>query len=400
MADDDLDRLKRDRGIGEPDTPLPDPWFIRDLRSRSANQEGTARTRPESAFPTMAPLDVREREAERPNADTPLPADRPGKPWYMSPFFFGGLAVAVVMLIALFASPRVDGPTGGAIVPPVEPTRVQPRLANSSISAASLQCAQPRTMGRLRDLFVGQAARGGNPARLRQLAAGLSLSVTGTSVDAGENTVESQCRGWVTMQVPLARGESDAMATPLVTPISYSVRLSAEGQDSVFAVQGGTPLIEQLARSAASEPAEYAEAAPLPAPFDVPRYEPVAPQPVQPRVVSAPRREPPAPMPTPQPEAVPVARYASPSFDCDRVTSRVNQMICTNPDLAALGRRMSRRFDQVAANLDPVGRDELEASRARFLQRKQSCGDEACIERVYEDRIDEIASYDDQPGDR
>ena len=65
-------------------------------------------------------------------------------------------------------------------------------------------------------------------------------------------------------------------------------------------------------------------------------------------------------------------------------------MVCANPALAAHDRRMASVYYAEMAEADGQTRRELRRTRDRFLARRESCGSEACVASVYEDRIREI----------
>lgn len=90
------------------------------------------------------------------------------------------------------------------------------------------------------------------------------------------------------------------------------------------------------------------------------------------------------------------AAAARPSFNCRYARSRVEKMICSDPDLAARDRRMAGVYYRTSANSDAVVRRRLSASRLRFLAYRDHCGDAECVASAYEDRIDEINDLADQ----
>ena len=87
---------------------------------------------------------------------------------------------------------------------------------------------------------------------------------------------------------------------------------------------------------------------------------------------------------------------ARPSFNCRYARSRVEKMVCGDPDLAARDRRMAALYYRTNASSDPVVRRRLSASRLRFLAYRDRCPNEACVAAAYEDRIDEINDLADQ----
>jgi uncharacterized protein len=83
------------------------------------------------------------------------------------------------------------------------------------------------------------------------------------------------------------------------------------------------------------------------------------------------------------------ADYA-PSFDCTRVTSQVNRMICASPELAARDRQLAEHFNnmlgQAAFDAATLRREE-----ARWLHDvRDACEDAACIAQAYDARDAEL----------
>lgn len=88
----------------------------------------------------------------------------------------------------------------------------------------------------------------------------------------------------------------------------------------------------------------------------------------------------------------PLARAADgPSFDCSRVTSDVNRMVCASPELSALDRQLAARFR--ATQVQPgVDGDALQRDEARWLRDvRNNCTDAACLTRAYAARDAELA---------
>jgi len=93
----------------------------------------------------------------------------------------------------------------------------------------------------------------------------------------------------------------------------------------------------------------------------------------------------------------PAGMTARPSFECSRVTSRVLQLVCADPALAARDRQMSSSFYAALARGDHETRATLRASRDRFLVARGRCSTAACVAQAYDDRAAEIR---DIAGDR
>ena len=366
MTDQDQDS---EPGRGEPgndQTPLPEPWFIRDLReSRAASVKP-----PQAAEHVLGPA---ERLDEPPLVepaggiadDLPEAGDRP-RTWLYA--LAGGLAAVVALVIWLAVQPR----TGGADSVATTTSTVTPAATVAAAVPATAPtglCTDPATLDRLRSLVVSDAARGGgDPDALARASAGLSLSVAETPDASGEAGAVA-CRGWLSLAQP---GAASATA-----PISFRALPAGGGEARLSIVQGTAPIVAALVATGGAALAaddgdnETGDRDDTPGP---------------PITAAAPAAAPFAP-PAPQP------RYSNPSFDCRRVTSWANRAICANDSLAALDRSVNAAFNDAAQNADPDTRDDLEDGRHSFLARVQRCDDEDCLADVYNDRIDELRRY-------
>lgn len=82
-----------------------------------------------------------------------------------------------------------------------------------------------------------------------------------------------------------------------------------------------------------------------------------------------------------------------PSFDCNRVTSQVNRMICASPDLSARDRQLAEHF---RAMLGQPGTDgaALQRGEARWLRDvRDACQDAACVAQAYDARDAELLRH-------
>ena len=77
---------------------------------------------------------------------------------------------------------------------------------------------------------------------------------------------------------------------------------------------------------------------------------------------------------------------AGPSFDCAKVHSQVNRMICASPELSALDRKLAADFDNTKHQGGIDGR-QLQQDEDRWLATvRNRCDDEACLRRAYRQR--------------
>jgi len=78
-----------------------------------------------------------------------------------------------------------------------------------------------------------------------------------------------------------------------------------------------------------------------------------------------------------------LAHAAGPSFDCTRVTSRVNRMICASPELSALDRQLAEHY-RVLLGQSGSEAPALQREEAQWLHEvRDPCPDVACIAQAY-----------------
>lgn len=78
-----------------------------------------------------------------------------------------------------------------------------------------------------------------------------------------------------------------------------------------------------------------------------------------------------------------LAHAAGPSFDCARVTSRVNRMICASPELSALDRQLADHYRVLLAQSGSEAA-ALQREEVQWLhQVRDPCPDTACIAQAY-----------------
>lgn len=379
----DDDPRRGDGVIGNAQDPLPEPWFIRAARGSDTQVE-----RGPEPGPMILPSAAMQTDAAPAPVREPLPSlpSRP-TPWRTLAI---GAAILIAAIIAWLAvTPKQGGAPPVAELPNDGGTAAMP-------AAAPLDCASPAAIARLRDVLIGQARQGGaGGAALDGRAGGLSVSV-GAAPDLRSGDGRTlDCRG--TLSLPAVGGDAAVTA-----PVEYRIRPAAGGAVDVATVTGAAPIVAALAgptsvpvdATSADEEFGYATDEPL-RPGQPPALEPraIAIPPARvsrPAALPAPRTElPPPPEALPAPEA----EFSRPSFDCRRVSSRVLEAVCASPRLAALDVEMSELFFEVRDTADRETRADLEASRADFLARRQSCRSDACIARTYRERIAELEGY-------
>lgn len=196
------------------------------------------------------------------------------------------------------------------------------------------------------------------------------------------------CRG--TLVVDLPPGSIDAFSggRQLTAPIDYVVQRTRDGVTQVHALGGADPIVYRLAAiglAARDRPFDPALAAKTPAataqePRTGARHPRMA---TVGAGVPAPARAAP-PRPTRGRPSI------QPSFDCGSAQSRAEQMVCADAYLANLDRELVDEYSRAFRRSGPEGRARLERTRGRFLARLDRCERWACVEDVYQDRLEQI----------
>jgi uncharacterized protein YecT (DUF1311 family) len=84
--------------------------------------------------------------------------------------------------------------------------------------------------------------------------------------------------------------------------------------------------------------------------------------------------------------ALHAASAAAPSFDCAKVTSAVNKLVCASPELSALDAKLARDFDNTKFQ-GGIDARALRAEEDAWLKNvRNACTDAACLKSAYEAR--------------
>lgn len=82
----------------------------------------------------------------------------------------------------------------------------------------------------------------------------------------------------------------------------------------------------------------------------------------------------------PPPSDVP---QPTPSFDCDGALNRVEAMICGDPQLAQLDRRLARDYDRALGEASSAQRQRLTNLGRRYLADRNRCSTRDCVLQAY-----------------
>ena len=119
-----------------------------------------------------------------------------------------------------------------------------------------------------------------------------------------------------------------------------------------------------------------------------------APAPSAPRspVSESPARTPPAETlarASTRAEREPVARRATPSFDCGKAWSRVEKLICADDELSRLDRDLGRLHAHAKA-VAPDASAFRRQNDVEWKRRERNCADKACVVQWYEQRRQQL----------
>lgn len=93
----------------------------------------------------------------------------------------------------------------------------------------------------------------------------------------------------------------------------------------------------------------------------------------------------PAPASAPEPASRPVsAPAAKPSFACAGTLSRVEALVCTSPDLAALDRRLAREYGRAMDEATPDQRARIQRLARQYLADRNACPGADCVAEAYD----------------
>jgi len=89
-----------------------------------------------------------------------------------------------------------------------------------------------------------------------------------------------------------------------------------------------------------------------------------------------------------KPVQQPDSAQIRPSFDCARVTSKAEQMVCSSPELAVLDLSVANAYrDAMARSQTDYARRQLKDAQVFWLQEVgDKCQDAACVKAAYEVR--------------
>ena len=243
---------------------------------------------------------------------------------------------------------------------------------NALASAAGERAAAPDTRCTAqsaqqevkRQLFARAAEiRGSNADDYASIAGFALFTIDSAAPDlAAAASQMVECRGNATLRLPAGLRVAGGRTT-LFGDIGYTIAPGARGtvtlgQSDSIAI----PLATLTQKRAEPPPPAVTETDPL-----------------------APANE-----PSPAPDDSAPAVVARPSFDCRAARTQGEEAVCASPTLAALDRTMAAQYRGAMARADAPQARLLGFTRDRFLEFRDRCPSDSCIDTAYRGRMREI----------
>jgi uncharacterized protein YecT (DUF1311 family) len=265
--------------------------------------------------------------------------------------------------------------------------------SNSKIAAnaPAKRCASGRTYDLLKHEMFRRAAklRGKDDAIFDRLSTGAALRVERPVVKSQDEGLGSiACSASVALDLPPGLAVAGGR-TSLTADLDYTLQPAADGSGDVVTLTNADAITVPLAtlgKSAGETPSAPSQALPIPVP-GLPGGAADAPSPPPPTATEI-HRNVVLQSPTTRPAVVTVT--ARPSFACDRARTRGETVVCQEPGLAALDRRMSAQYREAYAGASLEQRDMLRSTAHRFYGFRDNCPDARCIANGYRGRMREI----------
>ena len=274
---------------------------------------------------------------------------------------------------------RLSDQQAGASATGVDNLTVAPDK-NAVVDPAT-RCASGPTYALVKREIFRRAAqiRGRDDALLDRIASAAALRVERPVVRSRDEGLGSiACAAAVSVDLPPGLAVAGG-GTSLSAALDYTIQPAADGTGDVIALTNAEAITVPLATIGRT-----AAAAPSPVPVPVPA-DPLAPRPAAPSV----------PAPAPPPTQVTIARpatdpAAAPSFSCARSRTAGERLVCSDPGLAQLDRRMAAQYREAFAAASPPERDLLRSTAHRFYGFRDNCPDVRCVANGYRGRMREI----------
>ena len=249
--------------------------------------------------------------------------------------------------------------------------------ASASATPVSGACQLRSNYDFLRDLAFTRAAtqvprHSADLARLKRSVRAEGVDVQSVSYDPATGRLE--CRMTLRLAIP-ASAQSYFRAEMVGGPVRFWAEPESDARGYSVITEGLGPVAAKIIEAAMRFPEAPDFGTEQPAPI------PVTPAAPAPKVAAAL-----VPAPAPAPHPLPKA-----GFDCALAATFVEKTICGSDALAEADRTMSERYFAVRNGTHGLARKRLLDSQRKFLNRRNNCGDEACLVGLYMARAAELA---------
>ncbi len=198
---------------------------------------------------------------------------------------------------------------------------------------------------------------------LRSAIAGRLENPVVSSHDPGLQRTE--CSGKIVFGLPPNTQRAFNGATKLSSDISFSTQPAADKSGLVVEAAGFESLVDDLVQGAQRKRVVRTGAS-------TPAFDNMFEEPPKPQIREF------------GSEIEPAQATASPSFSCKPKLSRVEQMVCGDPDLAGQDQLMADAYRDAVDRTAPDARAQLESLRQRYLGQRNRCADAVCIAATYD----------------
>lgn len=242
-------------------------------------------------------------------------------------------------------------------------------------------CADQATYERLKAAAFEKAreVRTGDGAMLDRLSETASVRMDNPAIDGRDEALGvTVCKGRMTIDLPPGFKDAFNGDQQLTANVKYAVQAGAEQSVRAFPLEGTEPIVYRLAaidlKSGKQVAQSAAASASTPKRSASPRGSGAAESSAR-RVAGLEPR---------------LSTKGRPAFNCSRVRSRAERMICSDERLAAFDRVMASLYDRALDDSDRQTRAALRGTQNRFFARRDRCRSTGCVAAVYRARLDEI----------
>lgn len=266
------------------------------------------------------------------------------------------------------------------------------------------ECASQLTYARLKEYVFDEAARirNSDPRRLDRLAAYSVVRMDEPVVKSRDDRLNiTVCTGQFVLNLPPGIRDAFDEEPVIEADVEYAAQAAADGSGLVYSMSGAEPIIYRIATLGlpTHQAPHFAPTPPLAgadndtAEVLLPEPNPETRSPTTPVVVSGQGQITATAnqiAPGQRDAARPVQANGSPSFNCKYAKTSSEKAVCRSGSLAAADRQMAAVYYSEMASASAPTKNALRRTRDRFLAKRERCSSEACMARVYEDRIAEI----------